>query len=67
MLTMVMWGNCHVERSGRESEAILPAQSKHPYVRNDSRPATNRHYRGGGRDASTPNVLRFATHVLRSA
>ena len=25
--------NCHAERSGEESEAILTAQSKHPYNR----------------------------------
>lgn len=27
--------HCHAERSGEESEAILAAQSKHPY-RNDA-------------------------------
>lgn len=43
--------SCHAERSGKESEAILPAQSKHPY-----RPARLSAPQSlNSRDASTPN------------
>ncbi len=61
-----MFSDCHAERSEDDREAIILAESKHPYLIENGAGVTTTG-RCDYRDTSIVNDLRFANVVLRSA